>query len=121
MKRKTIRKHSDFITSRDCIILRCGFLILKLKPAKITGDARYGLVVSKKHFKLAIQRNRAKRLIRDWITYNENLMAPTMDYIFILNTNILQENRENGRQEVKKVFNKALKLLKKPVKNDENK
>jgi ribonuclease P protein component len=99
---------------------RCGLFILKTKPAKIANDPRYGLVASKKSFKLATQRNRAKRLIRDWISYNEDLMSSNLDYVFILGTDILNSDRENGRNEVKRAFNKILKLLK-TTDNDEKK
>ena len=121
MKRKTIRNHRDFITSRDCLMARSSLFILKTKPAKIVNDARYGLVASKRSFKLATQRNRAKRLIRDWISYNEDLMSSNLDYIFILNTDILNSDRENGRNEVKQALKKILKLLQNTTDNNERK
>lgn len=111
MIRKTIRKHEDFVCASDCIIIRCGLFVVKAKPVKISGDARYGLVVSKREFKLATQRNRAKRLIRDWIAHNENLMLPNYDYIFIVNYDVLTSTRANGRYEVKWALKKITKLI----------
>ena len=109
MKRKTIRNHKDFITPRDCAMARCAFCAIKTKPAKIQGDARYGIVVSKKFFKLATQRNRAKRLLRDWIAFNEDLMIADLDYVFIANESVLESNRDCGRVEIKKAFEKISK------------
>ena len=84
--------------------------MLKVKNAKVIGDARYGIVASKKTFKLAVQRNRAKRLLRDWIAFNESLMLPDMDYIFIARPGILEADRENGRAQILQAFKKIVKL-----------
>lgn len=109
MKRKTIRNHKDFIVPRDCISARSDLFLIKTKTAKIPGDARYGIVVSKHNFKSAVQRNRAKRLLRDWIAYNEDLMNQNLDYIFIVNNTILDVNRDLGRAKVKSAFEKITK------------
>ena len=111
MKRKTILKHSDFVTPPDSIIGRSEFFIIRTKLPTIPGDARYGLVAPKRSFKLAVQRNRAKRLIRDWIAHNENLMLPNYDYIFIVNYDVLTSTRANGRYEVKWALKKITKLI----------
>ena len=109
MKRKTIRNHADFILPRDCLSARSHFFILKVVPAKIPGDARYGMVVSKRVFKLAVHRNRAKRLLRDWIVYHEDLMNPNLDYVFIIEKSILESDRDNGRIVTKKALEKIAK------------
>lgn len=99
MKRKTIRNHKDFIASRDDPAVSNSYFIVKAKPmAKL--DARYGVIAPKKTFKFAVQRNRAKRLLRDWIAYNEDLMLPDKDYIFIAREAILDCSREKGRKTV---------------------
>ena len=67
-----------------------------MKPVQ-KKDSRYGIIASKRTFKFAVQRNRAKRLLRDWIAFNEDLMLPDMDYIFIARANILNCSRESGR------------------------
>ena len=73
MKRKTIRNHKDFLTSPDNPFVAAGCFVVKMKPAQ-KQDARYGIIASKRTFKLAVQRNRAKRLLRDWIDFNESLL-----------------------------------------------
>jgi len=99
MKRKTIRNHKDFIVSHDDPAVMCQCFVVKAKPMAKT-DARYGIVASKRTFKLAVQRNRAKRLLRDWIAANEDLMLPDMDYIFIAREAILDCTREIGREQM---------------------
>ena len=112
MKRKTIRNHIDFFTPRDGVHICTDCVIVKVKPAKYADDARYGLVVSKKIFKKAVERNRAKRLLRDWIAYNENLMLDKYDYIFISRANILECSRDFGRSEIKYALKKIIKMEK---------
>ncbi len=119
MKRRTILNHKDFLTSPNDFKVISDCFVLKAKPAKIIGDARYGLIASKRTFKLAVQRNRAKRLIRDWLAFNEGLMSPDLDYIFILRGFILGCNRELGRARVASALKKILRLQKKNAKNSQ--
>lgn len=109
MKRDTIKKHSDFIAGENDPVARCAYFLVRAKPAKYQNDARYGLIVTKKTFKHAIDRNRAKRLIRDWIAYNEKLLRDEWDYIFVIRQAILDADRESGRTAMRK----ALHYLKK--------
>ncbi len=106
MKRKTILKHSDFLTPNDCIVGRSEYFIVKTKLTQTPEDPRYGIVVSKRVFKLAVQRNRAKRLLRDWIAYNEKLMLPCLDYIFIANAKIMDAPRDQGRERMRRALRK---------------
>ena len=112
MKRKTIRNHLDFLTPRDGVHVCTDCAVVKVKPAKYADDARYGLIVSKKMFKKAVQRNRAKRLLRDWIAYSEDLMLDKYDYIFISRANILECSRDLGRREIKYALKKIIKMEK---------
>ena len=61
--RDTIKKHEDFARTPDDLSGMSAFFIARAKPAKYPDDARYGLVVTKKTFKHAVDRNRAKRLL----------------------------------------------------------
>lgn len=96
--RNTIKAHKDFIMSDFNPICKTDLFLVRAKDARFIGDARYGLVATKRTFKLAVHRNRAKRLLRDWIAFNESLMLDTCDYVFIARHNILEANRENGRK-----------------------
>ena len=110
MKRKTIRKHADFICPSDTLIARTDLFLIKVKHITVH-EGRYGLVVPKKDFRFATQRNRAKRLMRDWIAYNEELMLPDYDYIFLINNDVLESDRETGRTEVERSLKKISKIL----------
>ena len=99
MKRKTIRNHKDFIVPHDCPAVMGQYFIVKAKPMA-KSNARYGIIASKRTFKLAVQRNRAKRLLRDWIAYNEDLMLPNFDYVFIARWAILDCTRKTGRNKM---------------------
>lgn len=116
MKRKTIKKHDDFATVLDAPSARSAYFFIRTKKAKFENDARYGLVVTKKTFKHAIDRNRAKRLLRDWIAYNESLLRPDWDYIFIVKRDIFCADRYSGRNAMKK----ALRYLQNIPTNEQN-
>lgn len=109
MKRKTIRNHADFLVPQNSPWTRNACFNTKVRPVKFQDSPRYGIVVSKRLFKLATERNRAKRLLRDWIAYNEDLMQPEFDYIFIANDEILGCSREMGRKLMENAINKISK------------
>ncbi len=55
------------------------FLILAT-PNEL-GHARVGLIFAKKHLKLAVQRNRVKRRVRE--TFRQQLQLPSMDIVVL--------------------------------------
>lgn len=112
MKRKTIRNHRDFLTTPKDLMVRTDYFMVKAKNAKIPNDARYGIIVSKKSLRFATQRNRAKRMLRDWICFCEDLMLPEFDYIFIGRFNILNVERDIGRNQMKSALKKISDLYK---------
>ena len=69
-------------------------------------------MVPKKTFKLAVHRNRAKRLLRDWIAFNEDLMNPNLDYIFIAYDQIFMASCDVGRKNMKHLLKKIAKAYK---------
>ena len=93
---------------------RSALFCVHMKPCTTPGDARYGLTATKRTFKFAVQRNRAKRLLRDWVRFNEKHLRPDMDYIFIARRPILGATREEGRD----AMAHALAYLKKNPKSD---
>lgn len=119
MKRKTIRNHRDFFVPQNGLSVATDCFFAKAKPAKIPCDARYGLIVSKRNFKFAVQRNRAKRLMRDWITANEDLMSPELDYVFVVYKPVLDCDCENGRKQIKSALSKILKIYEKNAKESQ--
>ena len=112
MKRKTIRNHNDFLTPRDGIFARAECFIVRTKLAKYPENPRYGIIVTKRNFKLAVQRNRAKRLLRDWIANSEHLMIDDFDYVFIVNDKVFDATRDQGRKFMAKVLKKIARMYK---------
>ena len=102
--RDTIKKHLDFKTKDSDPSARCAYFLIRVKPVKDIEKPRYGLVVTKKTFKHAIDRNRAKRLLRDWIRFNEKLLKPEWDYVFIARSAILDTDRTTGREAMRKAL-----------------
>lgn len=108
--RNTIKKYQDFHTADSDPSARSAYFCIRAKNAKVSGDARIGFVAPKRTFKLATDRNRAKRLLRDWVRFCEDLMIPEYDYIFIAYSNILNAKRDDGRG----AMAKALKYISQP-------
>jgi len=113
MKRKTIRSHADFLSPRNGFFVKNSCFSVKARPAKYQDSPRYGIVTSKRLFKLATARNRAKRLLRDWIAYNEDLMMPEFDYVFIADDEVLNCSRDMGRDLMEKAITKISKIYEK--------
>jgi ribonuclease P protein component len=99
--RNTIKKHSDFIMDETCATFKTPLFIAKARKTIFPGDARFGLVAAKKTFKLAVHRNRAKRLLRAWLIENQNILNPELDYVFIARASILESSKENGVIQIK--------------------
>lgn len=114
--RKTIKKHSDFAVTPDDLSGMSAYFIARAKHTRFTNDARYGLIVTKRTFKHAVDRNRAKRLLRDWVRHHDDMMLPDMDYIFVARTPILKATREEGRTAMRK----ALHWISKTHKNEQS-
>ena len=103
--RDTIKKHSDFLVTDANPTARSSFFFIRMKPCTIPDTPRYGLTATKKTFKFAVDRNRAKRLLRDWIRFNEKHLRADMDYIFIARREILNATREDGRAAMARALN----------------
>ncbi len=110
MKRDTIKNHADFLTPKKYPSARNDIFILRTKPSKIPGDGRFGVVATKKFFKLAVDRNRAKRLLRDWLTFYERFMLPDVDYVLIAQPEILKTERHPGRKEMRAALQRVAKI-----------
>ncbi|MDE6477898.1 MAG: ribonuclease P protein component [Alphaproteobacteria bacterium] len=88
---------------------RCAGFLIRARATRFPGDARYGLVATKKTFRHAVDRNRAKRMLRVWIRHNESWLDDDRDYVFIARPSILTWGRTDGQVAMKK----ALRYLRK--------
>ena len=104
--RNTIKNNRDFHTERSFPFAATDWFSVHTKVAKFPNDPRYGLMVTKRNFRYAVQRNRAKRLLRDWIRYADEYMCPDLDYIIFARAPILNKDvtREIGRRAMVHAF-----------------
>lgn len=68
--------------------------------------ARIGLVVAKKNIKLAVQRNRIKRILRESFRLNQHL--PAMDIVVLTRPKIDQLDNKSLQSSCEKLFNKLI-------------
>lgn len=108
--RNTIKQHQNFLMGDNDLNARCAMFFVRARPVRFPDDPQYGLIVTKKLFKLAVDRNRAKRLLRDWIRFNEKYMCDDLDYVFIARRDILNSTRTDGRTAMRKALNYIKKL-----------
>ncbi len=113
----TIKKHKDFKAHQNAPYILDVFFIAKTDKAVKHPIGRYGLIVTKKTFKSAVDRNRAKRLLRVWFRANLSEIKTDQDYIFIARKSILTADFETGLNNMCKCIRKlnknaAIKLKK---------
>ncbi len=87
--RDTIKKHTDFIAADTDVTARAAGFIIRARPTRFADGGRYGLVTTKRTFRHAVDRNRARRRLRAWIGACEKMLKPGWDYIFIARPSIL--------------------------------
>ena len=102
--RDTIKKHSDFLMSDEDPTARSPYFFVRAKHARFPENPRVGFTATKRTFKLAVERNRAKRLLRDWVRFHNDLMCDMFDYVFIARPQILEATRESGRIAIEKAL-----------------
>lgn len=95
--RDTIKKHEDFLMRDSDPSVRATYFFIRAKRARFPGNPRVGFTSTKRTFRLAVDRNRSKRLLRDWVRFNEHLLYEGFDYVFIARPGILYVERDAGR------------------------
>lgn len=108
--RQTIKQHKDFLMADNDIVAKSQFFLIRARPTRFSDGARYGLITTKRTFKLAVHRNRARRLLRTWIRKCDHLFMPDMDYIFLARPSILNATLPDGVT----AMTKALRYLRSP-------
>ena len=106
--RNTIKNHRDFIMADDAPTARSPLFLIRMCPTRFDDGGRYGLTATKKTFRFAVDRNLAKRKLRDWIRFNEKHLIDGMDYVFIARRAISDATRDDGRA----AMGRALRYLK---------
>ncbi|MCL2629104.1 MAG: ribonuclease P protein component [Alphaproteobacteria bacterium] len=106
--RESFKKRADFLRLKDCgasFVAR--FFIANAAPAREI-PARYGITASLSTFDNSVKRNRARRLMREWLRLEADALDPGKDYSFVLRAAILNAKREEGVKELKKVLEKLI-------------
>lgn len=95
--RKTIKKHSDFMMPDDGPVARSPYFLIRAGATRFPDGARFGITATKRTFRHAVDRNRAKRKLRDWIRFNDKYLLDNLDYVFIARGAIIDATRPDGR------------------------
>ncbi|MDR2685967.1 MAG: ribonuclease P protein component [Rickettsiales bacterium] len=104
--RRSFSNRADFIRLKESgKFARTSFFIMNFAPAREI-PARYGLIAVKKSFGTAISRNRARRLMREWLRLSAGLLDPNMDYALVLMPEILRAKKEDGLRELERAVKK---------------
>ena len=102
--RDTIKKHADFLMRDDDPSARSAYFFVRAKKVRFANNPRVGFTATKRTFRLAVERNRAKRLLRDWVRHHSDLMSDSFDYVFIARPGILGATRSEGRIAIEKAL-----------------
>ncbi len=110
MKDKKYFKNSRLLTYREhkqvfdntCKKVLSKYFVVLSKNNEIE-ICRLGIVAAKKHFKLAVDRNRLKRLIRESFRHNQNELPPR-DFVVIARSGVLLETNKTLRIDLDKLW-----------------
>jgi len=110
--KNTIRKHKNF----DFADIKSSILpafFMKKRPMRFDAG-QYGIVAGKKVFPSAVKRNRAKRLLREWLRGCD--MPKGQDVLLVARPEILETSLKSGLEQMKKALKSR---SQKKVKKDE--
>lgn len=93
------------VNLRNANLLRLPFSLIKIGKNKLLTN-RMGIVTSRKVSRRAVDRNRAKRLIRSVIEELWDKMLPGYDILFILKKEALAKKRADFYLEIKNILEK---------------
>ncbi len=104
----TISKHSEIksVLSKGKKFVFTNFIVLCRE--NYLNYPRYAVIVSKKVSKRAVDRNRAKRLIRELIRKNRDILSNIggVDLVFVVRKNILGKNLFDINPDFKEMLEK---------------
>jgi len=102
----TSEQYSDVFQAVDIRVSSRHFLILARK--KNLPEARIGLIVAKKHLKLAVQRNRIKRLLRESFRLRHSSL-PKLDIIVLAKKGLEECSNSVCAEELQHLWDKLSK------------
>ena len=75
-------------------------VLIKIAPNSLS-YSRFGFIIAKKVAKLAVDRNRSKRLLRSCIEDLFSQIKPGYDFLFIIRKNLAEQRKEILMEEAK--------------------
>lgn len=103
-KENRINQRKDILEIKEKGKLLPVFLFSLLLLEKKDKEKRFGVIVSKKVSKRAVDRNKIKRLIMEGLKQNLGLIKDGSRGLFLVKKNILGKKFKEVEKEVKKVF-----------------
>jgi len=104
-KENRLSQRSDILkVKEDGELINASLLSLLIYRNKDKKIKRFGVVVSKKISKRAVDRNKVKRLIMESLKNNLNKIEGGLEILFLVKKNILGKKYKEVEEEVKKIF-----------------
>lgn len=70
-------------------------------------NSRFAFVVSAKIFKKAVQRNRIRRIMSEFVRLNLEKIIPNYDVAIVVRSSIKEQDRKEIKKNIIKIFKKA--------------
>ena len=102
-KHYRLRKSSEFKAIRGTRLTVSNKGLLLLAKPNVFNYPRLGLAVAKKNAKLAVQRNRIKRIARESFRHNMNKL-PSIDVVLLVRQGITEINNEELHKCLEKLW-----------------
>jgi len=98
--KNTIKKHTDF-DFQEILPAAMPAFLMKFRPKRYD-SGQFGLVATKRTFRKATDRNRAKRLLREWLRLSGR--PEHVDVLLVARAPILETNMPDGMTQMKKAL-----------------
>jgi len=105
--KNTIKAHKDFDFGESVPVLTPAF-IMKCRHKKYE-SGQYGIIASKRAFPKAVQRNRARRLLRAWLQQSE--LPAGLDILAVAKVEVLETTLPDGLKYMKYALKKLDKVV----------
>lgn len=110
IKSRTFRPYERLRESKVFDLVKAGgkrvksrFFILNYMPNNLS-FSRLGLIVPKKYYRKAVERNRVKRCVREWFRLHKDLLSsPPKDIVVIVLPGISLKNCKQSFEELERL------------------
>ena len=106
-----LTRESEFQETFDAAESQPGRTLVLWVRRQPDAARRLGVVASKRTFHFAVERNRAKRLLREAFRLQRDRLAPSVDIVLLGRRSILKATRQDVEKDLLKTLSKAGLLL----------